>query len=170
MIFPEGSPADSSPLHVICCNDTCSFTWTGAEHINQDIFECRTCGLTDSLCCCTECARVCHKGHDCKLKRTSPTAYCDCWEKCRCRSTVGGHQGARFDVLTRLVSETGLVEQPNGREENILLFYLNKSFSNHWSFADVAEEALIVPGQGFKGNKLGAAQTSLACKYHSVGE
>ena len=122
MIFPEGSPSDSSPLHVICCNDTCSFTWTGAEHINQDIFECRTCGLTDSLCCCTECARVCHKGHDCKLKRTSPTAYCDCWEKCRCRSTVGGHQGARFDVLTRLVSETGLVENPNGRDENILLF------------------------------------------------
>ena len=51
----------------------------------QDIFECRTCGLTDSLCCCTECARVCHKGHDCKLKRTSPTAYCDCWEKCACK-------------------------------------------------------------------------------------
>ena len=122
MIFPDGSPADSSPLHVICCNDTCSFTWTGAEHINQDIFECRTCGLTDSLCCCTECARVCHKGHDCKLKRTSPTAYCDCWEKCRCRSTIGGHQGARFDVLTRLVSETSLVENANGRSENILLF------------------------------------------------
>ena len=122
MIYPDGSPPDSSPLHVICCNDTCSFTWTGAEHINQDIFECRTCGLTDSLCCCTECARVCHKGHDCKLKRTSPTAYCDCWEKCRCRSTIGGHQGARFEVLTRLVNETGLVEYPNGRSENILLF------------------------------------------------
>ena len=57
MVFPEGSPPDDSPLHVICCNDTCSFTWTGADHINQDIFECRTCGLTDSLCCCTECAR-----------------------------------------------------------------------------------------------------------------
>ena len=42
MVFPEGSPPESSPLHVICCNDTCSFTWTGAEHINQDIFECRT--------------------------------------------------------------------------------------------------------------------------------
>lgn len=35
MIFPKGSNADHSPLHVICCNDTCSFTWTGAEHINQ---------------------------------------------------------------------------------------------------------------------------------------
>ncbi len=35
MVFPQGSPADRSPLHVLCCNDTCSFTWTGAEHINQ---------------------------------------------------------------------------------------------------------------------------------------
>jgi E3 ubiquitin-protein ligase EDD1 len=36
MVFPAmASNADSSPLHVICCNDTCSFTWTGAEHINQ---------------------------------------------------------------------------------------------------------------------------------------
>ena len=36
MIFPVNSAnGDNSPLHVICCNDTCSFTWTGAEHINQ---------------------------------------------------------------------------------------------------------------------------------------
>lgn len=92
-IFPLGKAGcspDDSPLHVLCSNDTCSFTWTGAEHINQDIFECRTCGLTGSLCCCTECARVCHKGHDCKLKRTSPTAYCDCWEKCKCKALIAG--------------------------------------------------------------------------------
>ncbi|XP_013417985.1 E3 ubiquitin-protein ligase UBR5, partial [Lingula anatina] len=76
-IYPPGSSLDNSPLHVLCCNDTCSFTWTGAEHINQDIFECKTCGLLGTLCCCTECAQVCHKGHDCKLKRTSPTAYCN---------------------------------------------------------------------------------------------
>lgn len=38
MIFPKGSNPDHSPLHVLCCNDTCSFTWTGAEHINQVIF------------------------------------------------------------------------------------------------------------------------------------
>jgi E3 ubiquitin-protein ligase EDD1 len=94
-IFPlgkNGCSPDDSPLHVLCSNDTCSFTWTGAEHINQDIFECRTCGLTGSLCCCTECARVCHKGHDCKLKRTSPTAYCDCWEKCKCKALVAGNR------------------------------------------------------------------------------
>ena len=35
MIYPPGSSLDNSPLHVLCCNDTCSFTWTGAEHINQ---------------------------------------------------------------------------------------------------------------------------------------
>jgi len=122
MTFPAGSPADRSPLHVLCCNDTCSFTWTGAEHINQDIFECRTCGLTDSLCCCTECARVCHAGHDCKLKRTSPTAYCDCWEKCRCKALVAGNQQARMEVLHRLVAQTDLVTRSNGRGENVLLF------------------------------------------------
>ncbi|KAL1422900.1 hypothetical protein MTO96_021623 [Rhipicephalus appendiculatus] len=122
MLYPPGSAPDDSPLHVLCCNDTCSFTWTGAEHINQDIFECRTCGLIGSLCCCTECARVCHKGHDCKLKRTSPTAYCDCWEKCKCRALLAGHQGMRATLLNRLVTDTDLVTLPNSRGENILLF------------------------------------------------
>ncbi|XP_069947908.1 E3 ubiquitin-protein ligase UBR5 isoform X2 [Cherax quadricarinatus] len=122
MIFPRGSNPDDSPLHVLCYNDTCSFTWTGAEHINQDIFECRTCGLVGSLCCCTECARVCHKGHDCKLKKTSPTAYCDCWEKCKCKALKSGHQTARFDLLSRLITETDLVNIANGRGENLLLF------------------------------------------------
>uniref|UniRef100_A0A1B6DHC7 HECT-type E3 ubiquitin transferase n=1 Tax=Clastoptera arizonana TaxID=38151 RepID=A0A1B6DHC7_9HEMI len=122
MIFPVGSNPDHSPLHVVCCNDTCSFTWTGAEHINQDIFECRTCGLTGSLCCCTECAKVCHKGHDCKLKKTSPTAYCDCWEKCKCKALIQGNQSARFDLLCRLIADTDLVTKHNSRGESILLF------------------------------------------------
>lgn len=38
MVYPSGSNPDYSPLHVLCCNDTCSFTWTGAEHINQVIY------------------------------------------------------------------------------------------------------------------------------------
>merc|ERR1719357_1849320 len=63
-----------------------------------------------------------HKGHDCKLKRTSPTAYCDCWEKCKCKALVAGHQGARFDVLCRLIAETDLAVRPNERDESILLF------------------------------------------------
>ncbi|XP_072269341.1 E3 ubiquitin-protein ligase UBR5 [Pyxicephalus adspersus] len=122
MICPPGTNADDSPLYVLCCNDTCSFTWTGAEHINQDIFECRTCGLLESLCCCTECARVCHKGHDCKLKRTSPTAYCDCWEKCKCKTLIAGQKSARLDLLYRLLTITNLVTMPNSRGEHLLLF------------------------------------------------
>ncbi|KAJ0181281.1 hypothetical protein K1T71_003366 [Dendrolimus kikuchii] len=121
-IFPPNAHPDHSPLLVLCCNDTCSFTWTGQEHINQDIFECKTCGLTGSLCCCTECAKVCHKGHDCKLKRTSPTAYCDCWEKCRCKALVGGNWAARCDLLSRLAKDTQLATNFNSRGESILLF------------------------------------------------
>ena len=66
MICPADTSGMSSPLYLLCCNDTCSFTWTGTKHIRQNIFECRTCGLMGTLCCCTECARVCHRGHDCK--------------------------------------------------------------------------------------------------------
>ncbi|XP_069477553.1 E3 ubiquitin-protein ligase UBR5 isoform X1 [Ambystoma mexicanum] len=122
MVCPPTTNPDDSPLYVLCCNDTCSFTWTGAEHINQDIFECRTCGLLESLCCCTECARVCHKGHDCKLKRTSPTAYCDCWEKCKCKTLIAGQKSARLDLLYRLLTTTNLVTMPNSRGEHLLLF------------------------------------------------
>ncbi|XP_058822733.1 E3 ubiquitin-protein ligase hyd isoform X2 [Topomyia yanbarensis] len=124
MIFPPGSAPDQSPLGTLCCNDTCSFTWTGADHINQDIFECRTCGLTGSLCCCTECAKVCHKGHDCKLKRTSPTAYCDCWEKCKCKALIAGNQTKRYELLCKMASDTDLVTKFNSRGESILLFLI----------------------------------------------
>ncbi|KAF0288879.1 E3 ubiquitin-protein ligase hyd [Amphibalanus amphitrite] len=122
MIYPAGSSADDNPMYVLCCNDTCSFTWTGAEHVNQDIFECRTCGLVGSLCCCTECARICHKGHDYRVKNTSPSAYCDCWEKCKCKTLISGSQAPRYELLCRLVAETDLASHTNARGENILLF------------------------------------------------
>lgn len=122
MIFPPGAHLDNNPLFMLCANDTCSFTWTGATHINQDIFECRTCGLTRTLCCCSECARTCHKGHDCRLKKTSPTAYCDCWEKCKCKSLVSGSQQMRFKLLEKLLADTDLVSYPDSRGEMILLF------------------------------------------------
>jgi hypothetical protein len=35
MLYPSGCTLDNNPLHVLCANDTCSFTWTGADHINQ---------------------------------------------------------------------------------------------------------------------------------------
>src|SRR5699024_4637777 len=35
MLYPRSSLPDHSPLYMLCSNDTCSFTWTGEEHINQ---------------------------------------------------------------------------------------------------------------------------------------
>lgn len=122
MICPNNTDPDMSPLQMLCCNDTCSFTWTGTKHINQDIFECKTCGLVGPLCCCTECAQVCHIGHECKLKKTSPTAYCDCWEKCPCKSLVPGDQSQRVKLLHLLVDETDLSAKPNKKDQHILLF------------------------------------------------
>lgn len=124
MNLPPGPSPDQSPLSVLCCNDTCSFTWTGADHINQDIFECKTCSLTGSLCCCTECAWVCHKGHGYKLKKTPPTAYCDCCKKCKWKALVAGNQKERFQPLKKSVAETDLVRRVNSRNEPILLFLI----------------------------------------------
>ena len=50
-----------------------------------------------------------------RLKRTSPTAYCDCWEKCKCKSLVAGNTSARFDLLNHLLTETNLVQLPNSK-------------------------------------------------------
>ncbi|CAF3734360.1 unnamed protein product, partial [Rotaria sordida] len=123
MIYPLISiNSDYSPLYTICTNDTCSFTWTGEEHISQAIFECKTCGLSGTLCCCSECAQTCHKGHDCRLKRTSPTAYCDCWELCKCKSLISGDQQKRFELFKLLLNEINLIEIKNLHYENLLLY------------------------------------------------
>lgn len=61
-------------------------------------------------------------GHDCRLKRTSPTAYCDCWEKCKCKALIAGSQTARQQLLKMILTETDLVTLPNSKGENILLF------------------------------------------------
>lgn len=67
-VFPLGSCSDNSPLLMLCRNDACSFKWTGSAHVSQNVYECKTCGLTQPLCCCTACAWSCHRFHDCKLK------------------------------------------------------------------------------------------------------
>ncbi|RDD37597.1 E3 ubiquitin-protein ligase UBR5 [Trichoplax sp. H2] len=125
IICPSETTTDCSPIYNICLNDCCSFTWTGTEHINQDVYECRTCGLVDTHCCCTECALICHKGHNCVLKSSPSSAYCDCLEKCNCQIQVAGSQGDRLRLLQRLIAETDLVRLPNERGEHILLFVLH---------------------------------------------
>ena len=69
---------------------------------------CRSCGLTDSLCCCTECAYSCHRGHDCVFKKASPTAYCDCWERCSCRCLAQTPDSTRLTLLQKLMTHTSL--------------------------------------------------------------
>ena len=50
MLYPPGSSLDNSPLQVLCCNDTCSFTWTGAEHINQVSIQALLCRKHITVC------------------------------------------------------------------------------------------------------------------------
>jgi E3 ubiquitin-protein ligase EDD1 len=37
-LYPSDSPLDHNPIYVLCCNDTCSYTWTKETHINQEWF------------------------------------------------------------------------------------------------------------------------------------
>ncbi|VDN99270.1 unnamed protein product [Rodentolepis nana] len=156
-LYPSSARLDDSPLFNLAYNDTCSFTWTGPKHIRQDIFECRTCGLMDSLCCCSECARVCHKGHDCRLKRTSPTAYCDCWEKCRCRSLISGHQDIRKDLFKRLLDYTDMVYLPN-RLNDHLLVYLARRVVRQWKEQKQFKSMRRHGGGGGERNRSGAGE------------
>ena len=55
-------------------------------------------------------AYICHRKHDCKLKKTSPTAYCDCWEKSDCKTLVEGNSAKRLQVWHN--SDLSLI-QPN---------------------------------------------------------
>ncbi|KAL3072374.1 hypothetical protein niasHT_033592 [Heterodera trifolii] len=114
--------SDESALFALCANDTCSYTWTGEEHTPQDIFECYACGLVETLCCCTECAYTCHRNHDCKIKKTSPTAYCDCWEKFGCRALITGNLVKREQLLNLFLQNGKLVGKLNARGEHLLLF------------------------------------------------
>jgi E3 ubiquitin-protein ligase EDD1 len=112
MLWPTCTPA-ASPLYTLCANDTCSNTWTGQQHIVQDIYECLTCSLVGNLCCCSECARTCYAGHECRLKtgtpHAPPTAYCDCWETGACASLRAGDQHQRRLLLQLLLDTTNLL-------------------------------------------------------------
>ena len=159
LVFPLGSRTDQSPLYVLCSNDTCSFTWTGDNHITQDIFECRTCTLVGNLCCCSECARTCHKGHDCKIKTSSPTAYCDCWEKCKCKSLIAGDQEKRFGLLERLLAETNLLSVSSCRGESLLI-YLAQTVARQMQ---EQRNYKRVGGGGGGGASSSASSTSSSC-------
>ena len=35
MVYPSDCHPDDNPVFILCRSDTCSFTWTGEEHIHQ---------------------------------------------------------------------------------------------------------------------------------------
>lgn len=35
MVYPPDCHPDDNPVYILCRSDTCSFTWTGEEHIHQ---------------------------------------------------------------------------------------------------------------------------------------
>ncbi|KAL5247971.1 hypothetical protein ACHWQZ_G017216 [Mnemiopsis leidyi] len=120
LLCPSDSAPLSQPMYMLCDNDNCSFTWTGKHHITQDIYECRTCGLMEIYCCCSECAKTCHAGHDCKLKTLSHTAYCDCWVKGPCCALVAGDQDVRMSLFKQLLKDTNFSELHNYKGEPLL--------------------------------------------------
>ncbi|CAG9541014.1 unnamed protein product, partial [Cercopithifilaria johnstoni] len=56
------------------------------------------------------------------LKRTSPTAYCDCWEKCSCHALVAGNTPRREKLISVLLNSTDLIHRTNSKGEHLLLF------------------------------------------------
>jgi len=64
--------------------------------------------------------------HCCRLKRTSPTAYCDCWEKCACKSLVAGDSNDRMALLRSLLHLTDLYEKSDSRGQHILHFLVKR--------------------------------------------
>ena len=126
VVFPPGSFLDDNPLFMLCANDRCSVTWTGESHETSiDIYECRTCGLIGDFCCCSECSRVCHKGHDCKKKMQPMKAFCDCSKLCNCRALVSGNQVIRLVLFQELLKIGTLQTFMNSLGEYILNFLAN---------------------------------------------
>lgn len=41
---------------------TCTTAFTGRVFTHMEVYECRTCGLTNGNLCCRACAQLCHKG------------------------------------------------------------------------------------------------------------
>lgn len=120
----------------------------------QDIFECRTCGLTGSLCCCTECAYTCHRGHDCSFKRVSPTAYCDCWEMCKCKALAPSSDYERKSLLIKLLGQTTLGTKVNSSHEHLLgmlasMVARQAKEQAHWSGRQLTRSGIKLGAWGF---------------------
>lgn len=125
-LFPQNNSSNynSSIFYMLCANDMCTFTTSGPRHIKQDIYQCYTCSLSGKLCCCAQCASICHYGHNCLLKRTSPTAYCDCWEASHCKCLISGDQEMRVKLFKYLIDNIELFSNYCNERWDILVSFL----------------------------------------------
>lgn len=63
--------------------------------------------------------------HGCRFKKALPTAYCDCWQKCKCHSLAPGSSSQRKRLLQLLLMRTNLTSRPNARGENVVAMLVN---------------------------------------------
>ena len=64
----------------------CCYAYSGSNHVDMEIWSCRTCGFVDGKVVCRSCALSCHAGHDVLVVKQS-RAFCDCFlytgEQCK---------------------------------------------------------------------------------------
>lgn len=103
------APGDS-PLHLLYMTPVCTFVRTGAQSMQQHIYDCVTCGLVDGLCICDACAVRCHSTHELVDRGVSGSAYCDCRpSKLCCQPLPAGKSEARRALLRLLAAHAPLV-------------------------------------------------------------
>lgn len=51
----------------------------------------------------------------CRFKRVSPSAYCDCSEKCSCQSLTEGSNSSRLELFKLLLENSNLADSQNAR-------------------------------------------------------
>lgn len=62
--------------------------------------------------------------YPCSFKRVSPSAYCDCSEKCSCRSLCEGLNSSRLELFKLLLDHTNLASYQNARYVVLLLLLI----------------------------------------------
>jgi hypothetical protein len=66
----------------------CTFVETRTTKVAQEMFFCRTCGITGDKYICQHCARTCHAGHIIEQVDMQPIAFCQCGLTCTVKRAV----------------------------------------------------------------------------------
>lgn len=92
--YPQPYAGAVNPTGLV--DGPCTYNQTHKKMVVQPFYNCRTCGLVDSLGCCEACSRICHAGHDVRFKG-NVSCYCDCGHgktrtciPCNCRKVPAG--------------------------------------------------------------------------------